>query len=118
MIRVTIGAMPTLLRAIVGSALAEQEDFLVTDTPKAPPPPGSTGSGCDVLLVCPDRAPHFRVALAALTSPAVPAIVAIDPAGDRAAILRISRDEHRLSAPGDLCSVIRHAASGWPGGSG
>ena len=116
-IRVTIGAMPALLRAIVGSAIAEQEDFLVTDAPKAPPQPDLVEPECDVLLACPDRAPQARINLAALAGTAPPAIVAIDAVGDRAAILRISRDERHLTAPGDLSSVIRQAAVGRPGGS-
>jgi hypothetical protein len=112
-IRIEIGAMPPLLRSIVSSALESEGDMAVmahvpTEAERRAPASGEA----DVLIVCSDREPDDLIPLRELTRPASPAIVAIDSAGVRATILRITSESTPIGAASDLCNAVRLAARG------
>ncbi|WP_285711006.1 hypothetical protein [Erythrobacter oryzae] len=108
MIRITLGTMPSLLREIIASTLATQPDFDVTGQTRDP-----AGAGSDVLLLCSGTGDN--VALADLLRANPPAIIALDARGEQAAILHLECREEPLSAPGDLCGIVREAARGLAG---
>jgi hypothetical protein len=87
-IRISLGSMPSLLREIVASALATQSDFEIDE---------QHDQNFDVLVVC--------------TGGGEEAHLALDPNGEQASILRLECRHEELSAPGDLCGVVRQAAS-------
>ncbi len=101
MIRISFGPMPSLLREIVASALATQSDFEID---------GQQDKDFDVLLVCNGGSEEARLALATMLRDFPPAIVALDPNGEQASILRLECHREFLSEPGDLCGVVRQAA--------
>jgi hypothetical protein len=101
-IRISLGSMPSLLREIVASALATQSDFEIGE---------QHDQNFDVLLVCTGGGEEARLALAAMLRDVPPAIVALDPNGEQASILRLDCRHEDLSAPGDLCGVVRQAAT-------
>jgi hypothetical protein len=109
-IRIEIGAMPPLLRSIVSSALETEGDMAVMAASEH----GRSGAdlGADVLIVCSDREPDDLIPLRELTRAASPAIVAIDSAGVRATILRITSESTPIGAASDLCNAVRLAARG------
>jgi hypothetical protein len=94
--------MPSLLREIVASALATQSDFQIDE---------QQDREFDVLLVCDGGGEGARLALATMLRDCPPAIVALDPNGERASILRLECRREELSEPGDLCGVVRQAAT-------
>lgn len=102
MIRISLGSMPSLLREIVASALATQSDFEIDE---------QHDQNFDVLLVCTGGGEEARLALATMLRNMPPAIVALDPNGEQASILRLECHHEDLSAPGDLCGVVRQAAT-------
>ena len=105
MIRISLGTMPSLLREIVASALATQSDFEIEQNRD-----GETDDSSDVLLVCSGDDDDARVALGTMLRRYPPAIVALDPSGEQAAILRLECHKELLAIPGDLCGVVRQAA--------
>ncbi len=99
MIRIEIGAMPPLLRSIVSSALETEVDLVVT----------ANDGRADVLVVCSGRGPDDGVPVGRLLEADPPAIVAIDPEGTSATILRITAESRPIGAAADLCEAIRRA---------
>ena len=113
MIRITLGTMPSLVREIIASALATQEVFEVTMHESA-----LEHAGFDVLLLCSGTSGNgAHVALGDLLRQNPPAIVALDANGEQAAVLRVECRKELLSAPGDLCGIVRQAATGYQGAS-
>lgn len=110
MIRITLGTMPSLLREIVASTLANEPDFEVTAIARE-----AADAGFDVLLLCSGTGDEARIALGELLRRNPPAIIALDANGEKAAILRLDCHEEQLSSPGDLCGVVRQAALGLQG---
>lgn len=106
MIRIAIGAMPSLLRSIVRSALETRRDMAVV---AASEPCGPRG-GAEVLIVCSDREPDECIAVRHLIAAGAPTIVAIDTAGVRATILRVTVESMPIGAAADLCEAVRLAA--------
>src|SRR5687768_3420169 len=81
-IRIEIGAMPSLLRSIVSSALETEGDMAVMAPAAIEGGRAGPWSGeADVLIVCSDREPDDRIALRQLVGTDSPAIVAIDSEG-------------------------------------
>jgi hypothetical protein len=93
--------MPSLLREIVASALATQTDFAIGE---------QHDRSADVLLVCTGIDDAAQQAMETMLRDFPPAIVALDPNGERASILRLECHREVLSEPGDLCDVVRQAA--------
>lgn len=108
MIRIEIGAMPSLLRSIVTSALETEGDLAVV----APAgPDGLRGVGeADVLIVCRDRQPDDCIPVRRLARSEAPAIVAIDSEGLSATILRVTAERTPIAAAADLRAAVRSAA--------
>jgi hypothetical protein len=102
--------MPSLLREIVASALATQSDFEIDANGE-----GQPDRGFDVLLLCSGGGEGSHMSLGELLRHNPPAIIALDPNGEQAAILRLECHEELLAAPGDLCGVVRQAALGQKG---
>jgi len=110
-IRIEIGAIPPLLRSIVGSALEPEGDMAVmaSATSKA----GRTGpraEEADVLIVCSDRDPDDCIPVRQLAGSGSSAIVAIDSAGASVTILRITAESTPITAASDLRDAVRRAA--------
>lgn len=101
MIRISLGSMPSLLREIVASTLATQSDFEIGE---------QQDRDFDVLLVCTGSGDEAQLALATMLRDFPPAIVALDANGEQASILRLECRHEDLSAPGDLCGLVRQAA--------
>lgn len=111
MIRIEIGAMPSLLRSIVSSALETEGDMAVMAAAAIEGGRAGPRSGeADVLIVCSDREPDDRIALRQLVGTDSPAIVAIDSEGRSATILRVTAETTPIGAASDLCEAVRLAA--------
>jgi len=107
-IRIALGIMPPLLRSIVGSALESQEDFAVVPASQIVRP--GTPAEVDVIMVCADRDPPDCVPVSLLVGRKPPTIVAIESAGDGAAIIRVTAERSPIGAASDLCEAVRSAA--------
>lgn len=111
MIRIEIGAMPSLLRSIVSSALETEGDMAVMASAAGEHSgDGRRSNAADVLIVCSDREPDDRLAVRRLARADSPAIVAIDSEGTRATILRVTAESAPIGAAADLCAAVRQAA--------
>ena len=110
MIRIEIGAMPSLLRSIVSSALETEGDMAVMPAATEGSNAGPAAAEADVLIVCCDREPDGRIAVRQLTRSDAPAIVAIDSEGTSAKILRVTAESTPIGAASDLCAAVRLAA--------
>ena len=110
MIRIEIGAMPSLLRSIISSALATESDFVVAETAAIAGRDRPAAGAADVLIVCSDREPDHGIPVRELTGTDAPTIVAIDSAGTSATILRVIAGGRPIAAAADLCDAVRLAA--------
>ena len=111
MIRIEIGAMPSLLRSIVSSALEPEGDMAVmapATTRQGRPGPGAEEA--DVLIVCSDRDPDDCIPVRQLGGTGSTAIVAIDSAGASVTILRVTAESTPITAASDLRDAVRRAA--------
>ena len=110
MIRIEIGAMPSLLRSIVSSAIETERDLVVMQPAIEGRTAGPAAGDADVLIVCSDREPDDCIPFRQLATAGSPAIVAIDSAGVSATILRVTVERTAIAAAADLCYTIRLAA--------
>jgi len=110
-IRIEIGAMPSLLRSIVSSALEPEGDMAVmAPAMTRESRTGPRAADADVLIVCSDRDPDDCIPVGQLAGAGSTAIVAIDSAGASVTILRVTAERTPITAAADLRDAVRRAA--------